>query len=236
MTKQLSSVHKPKKKSDWGKDFKYFILRKIFVPIGYYIFQLWRLSLRIHYENTQHLEEAHRKGTGIIFAFWHGDLFVFACSGAKENKRNKIFILTSKSRDGELLSQLLHKFGFGTVRGSSHKGGIGGFLNLHKQLKQTWNTAIALDGSRGPRYCVKPGSILLAKMTGAVILPAAVRCSRKITLNSWDRCEIPLPFSKCDIKIGKPIITPPDTDRKGLEKIRACVEDSLRSLKGVHET
>jgi hypothetical protein len=236
MTKLRPSVHKHKKISHWGKDLKYFILRKIFIPIGYYVFRLWSLSLRIHYENIEHLEEAYEKGQGIIYAFWHGDLFVFASTGAKQNKRKKIFILTSKSRDGELLSCFLHKFGFGTVRGSSHQGGIGGFLNLHKQLKQTWNTAIALDGSRGPRYCVKPGSILLAKMTGAVILPAAVICSSKITLNSWDRCEIPLPFSKCHIKIGRSIITPPDTDRDGIEKIRACIEDELRRLKGVSGT
>ncbi|MBN1901709.1 lysophospholipid acyltransferase family protein [Candidatus Sumerlaeota bacterium] len=212
------------------------MLRKIAVPIFYYLFRLWSMTLRIHYENKEYLEEAYEKGLGVIFAFWHGDLFITASAGINQNKKRKIYILTSKSRDGELLSCFLHKFGFGTVRGSGNRGAIGGFLNLHERLKQNFNTALAVDGSQGPRYRVKPGSILLAKTTGAVILPSAANYSWKIALPSWDRCEIPLPFSKCLIKIGRPLMAPPETEREGIEKIRASLEDELRRLKGVCET
>jgi len=211
------------------------LLKHIGVFIGYFVFYLWRKTLRIVYKNPEHLEQAYQKNKGIIYSIWHGDLFVVGCAGMKENKRRKIYILTSKSRDGELISRFLHKLGYGTVRGSSYRGGIGGFLSLHTNLKAGSNTALALDGSRGPRYEVKPGSILLAKTTGAILLPSAVHCSSKIRLNSWDRCEIPLPFSKCIINIGKPMEIPETINREELEQYRKSVEDCLRKLKGVEE-
>jgi len=186
----------------------------------------------MEYRNRERLEEAYDSGKGIIFSFWHGDLFGAACAGAGENKRRRIYILTSKSRDGELLTRFLHKIGFGTVRGSSSKGALGGFLNLHDKLKTGENTALTLDGPRGPRYDAKPGAILLAKTSGAIIIPGALHYSLKVTLKSWDRCEIPLPFCRCDVRIGSPVIVAKNADRKEMEMIRKSLEKQLREIKG----
>ena len=214
------------------KDLKYFILFHLFVPLGYCLFHLWRLTLRIEYHNKEHLDQAYKSGQGIVFAFWHGDLFGAACAGIRENKRRTIYILTSKSRDGELLARFLHKTGLGTVRGSSSKGALGGFLNLHNKLKTGQNTALTLDGPRGPRHEAKPGAIMLAKTSGAILLPGAIRYSLKVTLKSWDRCEIPLPFSRCLVRIGSPVAVPRNADRKEMEIIRKSREKDLQEIKG----
>jgi hypothetical protein len=211
---------------------KYFLLFHLFVPIGYYLFRLWRSTLRIEYHNREQLDQAYGSGQGIIFAFWHGDLFGAACAGIRENKKRPIYILTSKSRDGELLTRFLQKNGLGTVRGSSSKGALGGFLNLHDKLKTGENTALTLDGPRGPRYDAKPGAIMLAKTSGALIIPGAIRYSLRVKLKSWDRCEIPLPFSRCLVRIGSPVAVARNADRNEMEMIRKSLEKNLQEMKG----
>jgi len=187
----------------------------------------------MEYRNSEYLDEAYQTGRGMIFVFWHGDLFFAGCAGNRENKKRKIYILTSKSRDGEVLTRFLHKLGFGTVRGSSYQGGLAGFFSLHDKLHIGANTALALDGSRGPRYDAKPGAIMLAKTSGALLVPGAIHCSLKVSLKSWDRCEIPLPFSRCQVRIGKPVSVSRDIDREELEKIRKSLETNLLELKGI---
>ena len=123
--------------------------------------------------------------------------------------------------------------GFGAVRGSSARGGIRAFLGLNRKLRAGMNTALALDGPRGPRFNVKTGALLLAKTSGAILLPFAVHCNSKITLRSWDRCEIPLPFSRCEVKLGKPVAIPANTNEDTLKTYRTELENKLRELKGV---
>jgi len=224
---------KHKKRPRWLRDLKYFLLRYIGVPLGSLLFRLWQASLRIEYKNINYLEDAHRSGRGIIFSFWHCDLFVTSCAGRRENRRKKIYILTSRSRDGEVFTRFLANLGFGAVRGSSARGGIGAFLGLNRKLRLGMNTALALDGPRGPCFEVKIGALLLAKTSRAILLPFAVHCHSKITLRSWDRCEIPLPFSRCEVKLGKPIAIRSDADGDSLEASRMNLENTLRKLKGI---
>jgi lysophospholipid acyltransferase (LPLAT)-like uncharacterized protein len=224
--------HKKRKKF---KKLKFFILLHIGAPLGALIFHLWRISLRIKIENIEILHEVQKWKKGVIFSFWHGDIFAMASRGLNENTRQKVYILTSKSRDGDVVSAFLHKLGFGTVRGSSSRGGIGALLALNDILKNGDNTAFPMDGPRGPRYRAKSGALLLAKKTGALLLPVAAHCNWKITLRSWDRCEIPLPFSRCRIVLGKPVSIPPDTDKPTLNKYKDSIEETLRDLKQVEE-
>lgn len=211
---------------------KYFLLEHLGLPLGFVLFRVWHATLRVKYRNKHHLEEAYESRRGIIFGFWHGDLFATAYEGVRESLRRKIFILTSRSRDGEMLTRFLHRLHFGTVRGSSSRGGTGAFLALNDRLSEGMNTALALDGPRGPRHRVKPGAILLARTSGALILPSAIRYSRKIALKSWDRAEIPLPFSRCLILIGPPVTIPGKGSREELEQVRESLEKTLLELKG----
>jgi len=171
--------------------------------------------------------------TPIICAFWHGDMFMTAFLGIKEKKKKKnIAIITSRSRDGELMTRVLNKLGYLTVRGSSARGGLQALLNLMNVMKKNNNAAIAVDGPRGPYHKVKPGVILLAKKTGAVILPYAIQCNKKIIFKkSWDKSEIPLPFSSVNAIFSEPIKIPLDATKEEIEVYNSKLEETLIKLK-----
>ena len=90
--------------------------------------------------------------------------------------------------------------------------------------------AFTLDGPRGPAKVAHPGAIWLAKATGNPIVPFHIEASRHWTLRSWDRTQIPKPFSDVAIAIGEPIEVPPDTSDAGLAQARLTLEARLNSL------
>ena len=210
----------------------YFILQTIGIPLAYVLIRLIVLTLRIRFTNQHILDALLAEEKGIIYAFWHGDLVLTAPLGAIANRRRRIFIMTSLSRDGELLARLLRLFGFGTVRGSASRAAVQGLHQLKKRLDEGYSVSVAVDGPRGPRHQVKPGIALLAKASGCPILPFAMTMSHAIRLRSWDRCEIPLPFSRCEVRLGTPVRLAPNTDHETLHQVCRELEATLLDLKG----
>ena len=96
-----------------------------------------------------------------IFAFWHGRLMMMAM--LKPYKRH-MNIMISKHRDGELIACTMHKFGFGTVRGSSSRGGAVAAKQVIKALQAGDNISITPDGPRGPAMKLQPGIITIAEI------------------------------------------------------------------------
>ena len=89
------------------------------------------------------------------------------------------------------------------------------------------------DGPRGPRYHMSKGPIHLASMHQVPIVPVTVNASRYWECKSWDRFQIPKPFSTLTVVLGEPISIPADLDAEGLEKYRKIVEDTLNKVSGV---
>jgi hypothetical protein len=113
------------------------------------------------------------------------------------------------------------------VRGSSSRRGPQALLELTSWLERGYNLAITPDGPRGPRYVVQPGVVALGQITGAPVIPISYRASRKFTLRSWDQFQIPLPFSRCEIILGKPICFPRDASDAEREVLRKQLEEAL---------
>jgi lysophospholipid acyltransferase (LPLAT)-like uncharacterized protein len=68
------------------------------------------------------------------------------------------------------------------------------------------DAAFAVDGPRGPRGVAKGGAIVAAKATGAVVVPMAGAVRRGLVLRrSWDQFAIAWPFTRVDVKLGRPI-------------------------------
>jgi hypothetical protein len=59
---------------------------------------------------------------------------------------------------------------------------------------------------------LKPGTIALARKTGAWIVPVSLAFDRQFELKTWDRMVIPVPFSNCVIRYGTPYRVPPKAD------------------------
>ena len=139
-----------------------------------------------------------------------------------EHRNSNVNILVSRSRDGELIAQVLHRFGFRTVRGSSSRGGGSALLELLDRVKAGQRVAITPDGPRGPLQAVHPGVTALSKRTGVPILPLAWAGSSVKKLSTWDGFRVPLPFGRIEVYFGAPLWIGSD-DLDGEEEVRAAL-------------
>jgi lipopolysaccharide heptosyltransferase II len=136
-----------------------------------------------------------------IYSFWHGNTLPMMIM----NKKKKIVVMISLSKDGDFLSKVIQKFGYIVVRGSSSKNGVSAIIESVKYIEKKYSLALAVDGPKGPYHKVKHGVIYLAKKTGIPIIPIICSSRKKIVLKSWDKFVIPFPFSKIVQIYGEPI-------------------------------
>jgi len=166
-----------------------------------------------------------------IYCFWHQ--CVLPCT--MYFRRSGAVILISRSFDGELITRILCKFGFGAVRGSSSRGGGEGLMGL-KHIVETGRTAIfTADGPLGPIYETKMGPIKLAQLTGAPIGAFYLLPERAWALNSWDRFFIPKPFTRICVSWAQWTHVPrdlcPDQLEPKRQELNAALERArLRAL------
>jgi lysophospholipid acyltransferase (LPLAT)-like uncharacterized protein len=136
-----------------------------------------------------------------VLVLWHEHLP--ACIPAFARRR--IRVLVSRSGDGSLAAEACRRLGYRVHRGSDTAGALAGMKALARGLRDGGGLAgMALDGPRGPRRVAKPGTLWLAGAAGAAVLPIAVKASWALRLKTWDRCLLPLPFSRVEIRVGEP--------------------------------
>jgi lysophospholipid acyltransferase (LPLAT)-like uncharacterized protein len=185
------------------------------------------LQLRIEDRSGLLKEDA---GSPVIVCFWHNRILgiTFAFDRIYPKKRAGVTVLTSPSKDGEILAQLVGAFGMKSVRGSSSRRGSRALLELVKLIRSGRDIAITPDGPRGPRYSLGPGIILLAQTTGTRIVPAHASFSRCVRMKTWDGFIIPLPFSKVSVTIDKALAIPAELTAEEFETKRQNLEDLLK--------
>jgi lysophospholipid acyltransferase (LPLAT)-like uncharacterized protein len=185
------------------------------------------LRLRIEDRSGVLNEDA---GSPVIVCFWHNRILgiTFAFDRIYPKKRAGVTVLTSPSKDGEILAQLVGAFGMQAVRGSSSRRGSRALLELVRLIRSGRDIAITPDGPRGPRYALGPGIILLAQTTGARIVPAHASFSRCLRMKTWDGFIIPLPFSKVSVTIGEASSIPAELAEEAFEAKRKNLEDLLK--------
>jgi lysophospholipid acyltransferase (LPLAT)-like uncharacterized protein len=136
--------------------------------------------------------------------------------------------LISRSRDGQFISNVVAWFQIGSARGSSSRHGVAAALAaMHGARDEKLDIVITPDGPRGPRYRVQPGALRLARATGRPIITVTTHLGWKWVFNSWDRFQVPLPFSRCQLVSGEPIYVPADATDADLEKLAVRVAESL---------
>lgn len=173
-------------------------------------------------------------GRPYIFCTWHNRLPLSIVLYEQYAKAGgitpRLAAIVSASRDGAMMSAVLKRFGVLTLRGSSSRRGAQVLLELGGSLAEGYDVAFAADGPRGPLYSMKVGVVVLAQMSGCALVPASYHLSSKITLKSWDRFQIPLPFSTCTIRLSDPVRVPRTGGDELREKIRAQIESTLREV------
>lgn len=152
-------------------------------------------------EGDRYYDEAIRSGRPPIMAFWHGGIL----SGTWVFRNRGIVVMASANFDGQWISRIIERFGFGAAAGSSSRGGARALLEMKRQIECGRPVAFTLDGPRGPARVAQPGAVWLAGATGSPILPFHSEASRYWTMRSWDRTQVPKPFSTVALSIDRPI-------------------------------
>jgi lysophospholipid acyltransferase (LPLAT)-like uncharacterized protein len=135
-----------------------------------------------------------------------------------------IRVLASRSRDGELITRFVRRFGLEVVRGSSSRGGAGAMRGLVAALRAGDDVVVVPDGPRGPRQRVQPGLPALAALTGVPVVPMAFAARPARRLATWDAFLIPAPFARCALVFGEAVRVSPADDR---EEARGRLEHAL---------
>ena len=170
----------------------------------YFLIKFVGGTTRFEIRGAEHLNAIETSSRPKIYAVWHDRIFL----GTYFLKGQGIVFLTSRSFDGEYIARFLQRFGFGVIRGSSTRGGTRALVEMIRGMKNGLSMGFTVDGPKGPRYQVKPGVAALARKTGCPILPFVITPKSYFTLNSWDRLQIPRPFSRALVQFGRPIGAP----------------------------
>lgn len=161
-----------------------------------------------------------------IMAFFHGRVL----TATYFFRDRGIFVMISENFDGEWIARIIERFGYGTSRGSTSRGGQRALLKLKRLMAEGRPAGFAVDGPRGPARKVQPGVVWLAKLTGNPVVPFHMEASKSWSLSSWDRTQIPRPFSTVALAVGTPIDVAADADEAGIEAKRVEVEHALYRL------
>ena len=169
--------------------------------------------------------------TVCIPCYWHQQHLL--CANIIRRWIHKGFdasIVISASVDGEIPARIAGAWGANIIRGSANQTGALVMRDMHAALKRGSSIITTPDGPKGPIFEFKAGNILIARISGAPLIPLACAADRSWRLSSWDKMLIPKPFARVVVAIGEPHVVPRDCSVDNLERHRAAMQDSLMSL------
>lgn len=183
-------------------------------------------TLKYEVEGWENFEQIEKNRHIPIYSFWHNKIF----AGTYYFRDRGIVVVTSQSFDGEYIARFIQRFGYGAVRGSSTRGGVGALIESIRCMKVGMPAGFTVDGPKGPKYEAKTGPVILAKKTGNPMMPFTVQAAKNWTVKSWDELQIPKPFSRAVVIIGKPIYVEATVNDDEIEEKRIELQNSLIEL------
>ena len=194
--------------------------------LGYPLISALGHTLRWRVEGLHHYDAIVASGRQPVMAFWHGRIlpatFYF--------RRRGIVVITSENFDGEWIARIIERFGYGTARGSTTRGGRKAMVQLVRSMKAGKPAGFTLDGPRGPARVAQPGAVWLAGVTGNPLLPFHLEASKSWSLRSWDRTQIPKPFTVVSLVVGEPMEVALEASDAEREEMRLALEARLAAL------
>ena len=175
------------------------------------------LTTRVRRSGEENYLRFREAGQPIMFVFWHGYLLPLV----HYHRQEGVVVLVSEHDDGEYITRVLSHSGFGTVRGSSTRGGRRGLKGLVRAARASHDVAVTPDGPVGPKGVFKPGALAAAQMAQLPVVGVRVRASAGYRFQSWDRFLVPRPFSRIEIDYLEPRFVPRDAGREELETMAA---------------
>ncbi|WP_425363290.1 lysophospholipid acyltransferase family protein [Candidatus Tisiphia endosymbiont of Hybos culiciformis] len=173
----------------------------------------WQFVFPDNYNKQQFLAER-----GVIFAFWHNRL---ALGPGIFTGHKGIYALISTHSDGRIISDIVNKFGFGVINGSTNKNSVAALKTIIKKLHSGSNIVITPDGPRGPIYKINSNINKIAQKYNIKLIPVSCNVSRYFLLKSWDKLIMPLPFGKVTAFIGLPLVLTGNENQDNINLVQA---------------
>ena len=188
-----------------------------------WLLRTWFWTLRVTVLHPEIQRKWLGPGRHAIGALWHQNFLFYAWYF----RHRGYLVMSSWSRDGEIMVRVMRPLGYSHVRGSSSRGGAEAMHDLVQRVRKGKTAAIIADGPRGPSRVAKTGVVIAARHTGRPVIPAGAYCCRARRLRSWDRSAIPWPFSRVILSFGEPIHVPDRLSPEEVEEWRKRVEDAV---------
>lgn len=188
-------------------------------------------TLRLEVRGREHLDSIISSGHRPIFTLWH----VCILSATWVWRNRGIVVMSSVSRDAEYTGRVIKRFGYGTARGSSTRGGGRALAEMAHCLDRGIEVGFTIDGPRGPAYIAKPGAVTLARHSGQPILPFHIAAKKHVEFPSWDSLQVPLPFSRAAVLIAAPIYVARDARGEEVAAKQAELQSTLERLRNEAE-
>ena len=196
---------------------------------GYHLLQFWARTLHFTIDDRAQVV-GQPPNERYIGALWHNRLLLFPFVLKRYLPERRGAALISTSRDGEILADLVERFGFEVVRGSSSRKGASAIRQLAEMVARGHDVVITPDGPRGPAYKLGQGIVYLAQQSGAEVVPVNLEYSSCWRVKSWDRFILPKPFSKVRVIIGPPHRVASTTSDEEFERERVRLQDAMLAL------
>ncbi|MBC8066178.1 MAG: lysophospholipid acyltransferase family protein [Chlorobia bacterium] len=174
----------------------------------------------INFESTAALEG------GKVYCCWHGRSMIASI----KYRNGGHWVIISKSKDGDIQTHVFENFGFNVIRGSSGRGGERALIESIRVLRKGEIMAITPDGPRGPSQVVQGGVMVMARKSGAWLVPCAIAARPRFLAKSWDSYMIPFPFAKCIMNFGEAMKVPEDASEEAVETIRLAFQEEMTRL------
>lgn len=206
------------------------------VPYVYlaYMWLVWSTS-RIEGRDEFTLADVAREHDGAVGLLWHEEVFTVAYGYSKVGIRSHT--LASLGESGDLIARMLELCGHFVFRGgSSTRRGrrkLTVLLDMIKHMNGTREViyGITVDGSKGPRYRMKLGGVMIARKCGKPVVLVRTWYKRCLRLNTWDRMAVPLPFNVIRYYMRGPYFAPTTTKSDAeFDAFARRIEDELIDL------
>jgi hypothetical protein len=207
--------------------------KRLLARIGWALMSMVAFTLRCRLDDQSGFSTGTLKGPAIL-CLWHNRLalapMVYQRYFRHRASTRRLAAIVSASRDGAVVAHLLRLFGMESARGSTSRRGPAAMLELARLASRGYTLAITPDGPRGPCYHLQSGVVYLAQVTQLPIVPCSMNVNWKICLKSWDRFQIPLPFSRVVVEFAPPLQVPRDATEAEQARLIETLRTSLMNI------
>lgn len=201
------------------KKLYYFIIQKtlpqFFASLFKAVLHLLIKTCRVEVTGLETFKKS-QKDKACILALWHSRLAIAPELLKKFAEEFRYAALISRSRDGEIISTVVESYPQAISVRVSHNARFAGLKEAIFEIKKEGRIlVITPDGPRGPPKKVKLGLAKAQVMAEALVIPLSWSASSCFTLSTWDKMQIPKPFSKIKVVFGNPIF--PDVEENNLK-------------------